>query len=108
MNRLNQVKRMAQMIQSIQSVNSISMLTFSGKSSILLTFFGKRSIPVTFCSGYFESLQLIQSYQSLKVSRLSHLLYENELTQSPNNSFGKGIESIQSMLQKKNRFKLIN
>ena len=29
--------------------------------------------------GYVESIQLIQSYQSLKVNRISHLLYENLL-----------------------------
>ena len=65
----------------------------------LKTFFGKRSISLTFL-GYSELIQFIQSYQSLKVNRLSHLLYENELTQSPINSLGKG-ESIQSILRKK-------
>ena len=49
---------------------------------------------------YFKSIQFIQSYQSLKAYRLSHLLYGNELTQSPINSLGKGSESIQSILQK--------
>ena len=64
---------------------------------------------VDFFWEYFESIQLIQSYQSLKVNRLSHLLYENELTQSPINSHGKRTESIQSILRKKmNRFKSIN
>ena len=41
----------------------------------------------------FESTELIQSYQSLKVN-LNRLLYENELTQSSINSLGKGTESI--------------
>ena len=107
------MNRVTQMIQSYQSINSISvtvsitipinqqhyMLTFFGKSSILLTYFGKRSTSLNFL-GYFESIQLIQSYQSLKVNRLGHLLYGNELTQSPINSLGKGTESIQSILQK--------
>ena len=51
--------------------------------------------------GYFELIQLIQSYQSLKVNWLSHLLYENKLTQSPINSLGKGTESFQSISRKK-------
>ena len=42
--------------------------------------------------GYFESIQLIQSCQSLKANRLSLLLCENELTQSPINSLAKGTE----------------
>ena len=32
--------------------------------------------------GFLESIELIQSYQSLKVNRVNHLLYENEMTQS--------------------------
>ena len=83
---------------------------FIGKSSISVTLFGKRSISLTMFLGnvrflwlflrYFESIQLIQSYRSFKVNRLSHLLYENELTHSPINSLGKGTESIQSILRK--------
>ena len=57
---------------------------------------------------YFESIQLMQSYQSLKVKRLSHLLHENELTQPPINSLGKGIKSIQTICGKMNWFKSIN
>ena len=69
---------------SIKSINQLN---------ILLTFFG-----ITF-----------DSYQSLKVNRRNHLLFENELTQSPINSLGKGTESILSIFQKKmNRFKSIN
>ena len=78
MNRLNQVKRMTQFIQSNQSINQIYILTSFWKTHFVDFFFGKRSISLTFF-GYFESIQLIQSYQSLKVSRFSHLLYENEL-----------------------------
>ena len=78
MNRLNQVKGMTQMSNQINQ-----------KRSILLIFMG-----------YFESIQMVQSYQSLKVNQLSHLLYENELTQSPINSLGKGTESTQSILRK--------
>ena len=46
-------------------------------------------------------MEVIQTYQSLKVIRLNHLRYENELDQSPINSLGKGTESIQSILRKK-------
>ena len=38
----------------------------------------------------------VQLDQSLKVNRLSHKLYKNELTQSQTNSFVKDTESIQS------------
>ena len=120
MNRLNKVKGMTQMIRSNQSIISTYMLTFFGKSSTSLTFFGKTFNFVDLFLGnvrfrwpflgnvwfrwpflgYFESIQLIQSCQSLKANRLSHLLYENELTQSPINSLGKGTESIQSILRK--------
>ena len=108
MDRLNQFKGMTQMIQSNQSTQYICW-RFFGKSSISLIFwktfnfvdlFGKRSISLTFL-GYFGSIQLIQSYQSLKVDRLSQLLYENELTQSLINLLGKWTESIQSILQRK-------
>ena len=50
--------------------------------------------------GFFESIEFIRSHQSLKINRLNHPLYENELTQSPINSLGKGTESIQSILWK--------
>ena len=50
---------------------------------------------------FFESIEFIQSHQSLKINRLNHPLYENELTQSPINSPGKGTESIQSILWKR-------
>ena len=49
---------------------------------------------------YFETTQWIQLYQSFKVNRISHLLHEKELTQSPINSLGKGTESIQLILRK--------
>ena len=59
--------------------------------------------------GYFESIQLIHSYQSLKVNRISHLLYENELTQSPINSLEKNnwINAI-NFAEKMNWFKSVN
>ena len=98
-NRLNQVKSMTQMLQSNQSINSIYMLTFL-ESLFHLPFLGKRSISLIFW-GYFESIQFILSYQSLKVNRLSHLLYVNQLTYSPINSLGKGTELIQAILRKK-------
>ena len=109
MNRLSQVKRMTQMIRSNESIwiNSIYMLTFFGKP-ISLTVIENVQFRWPFL-GYFELIQLIQSYRSLKVNRLSHLLYENEFTQSPINSLGKRTESIQSILREKtNRFKSIN
>ena len=108
MNRLNQFKRMTQMIQSNQSINWVYVDLFwkvfdftdlFRKPYTSLIFFGKRSISLTSLR-YFYSIQLIQSYQSLKVNRLSHLLYENELTQSPINSLGKGTEAIQLILRK--------
>ena len=109
MNRLNQVKGMTQMIQPNQSINLIytyvdlfwEIFYFVGlfwKTFNFVDLFGKSSISLTFF-GYFESIQLIQSYQSLKVKRLSHLFYENELTHSPINSIGKGNESVQSILR---------
>ena len=64
----------------------------------MLTFFEKPSISLTFFR-IFESIQLIQSYEPLKVNRLIHLLYENELTQSLINLFGKGTKSIQPILR---------
>ena len=73
----------------------------------MLNFFRKTSISLTFL-GFFESIELIQSEQLLKVNRLNHLLYENELTQSPINSLGKGTESIRSIFGKMNRLKAIN
>ena len=113
MNRLNQVKGMTQMIKSNQSINSIYMLAFIVKSSISLTFLGKTfnfvelflrivRFRCPFLGDVrFELIQLIQSYPSLKVNRFSHLLYGNELTQSPINSLLKETESIQSILRKK-------
>ena len=98
MNRLNQVKRMTQMIHSNQSTHYICW-TFL-ENLFRWSFFGKRWISLTFL-GHFESILLIQSYQSFKVNRFSHLLYENKLTQSRSSSLGKGTESIQSILQKK-------
>ena len=55
------------------------------------------------CWPFWENLRFrsIQSYQSLKVNRLNHQLYENELTQSPTSSLGKEPESSQSILPKK-------
>ena len=66
---------------SIKSINSIHIL-------FRQPFFGKRSISLTFL-GCFESTELIQSYQSLKVNRLSHLLHEHELAQSAIKSLRK-------------------
>ena len=47
------------------------------------------------------SIVVIQSDQSLEVNRLSYLLYEDESTQSPIKSRGKGIQSIQSFFAEK-------
>ena len=56
-----------------------------------------------------ESIKLIQAYQSLlKVNQLNHLLYKNELTQSPINSPGKGTESIQLILKKNESIQINN
>ena len=83
------------------------MLTFL-ENLFRSPFLEKRLISLTLF-GYFESIQLIQSYQCLKVNRHSHLLYGSELTQSPINSPGKVTESIQLILRKKmNRLKSIN
>ena len=64
------------------------------------TFFGKIFDLFDLFLGLIKSIELIQSYQPLKVNRLNHLLYENELAQSPINLLGKGTESIQSILRK--------
>ena len=100
MNRLKSKEGLKLFNEINQPTQYTYTLTFFGKSSISLTFFGKRSTSLTFL-GYFEQIHLIQSYQSLKVNRLNHLLYENELTQSPINSLGEGTESIQSILCEK-------
>ena len=114
MNRLNQVKRMTQMIQSTQSMDLIYQLNqlnqlnsiqyfvdLFGKTIYFVDLFlRKRSISLTFF-GYFESIQLIQSNQSLKIYRLSHLFYENELTQSPINSLGKKLNQLNQFSGKK-------
>ena len=96
------------MIQS--SINQLNIyVELFWKSFDFVDFFWKIFDFVDLFS-IFESPELIQSYQSLslKVNRLHRLLYENELTQSSINSFGKGTESIQSILPKTNRFKSIN
>ena len=85
MNRLNQVKGMTQMTQSNQSINSTNV-DVVWEIFYFVDFFGKRSNLLTFLEnvrfrwpllGYFEPIQLIQSYQSLKVNQLSHLLRLN-------------------------------
>ena len=86
MNRLNQLRRIAQMIQSNKSINSIYFRSFLENLRFRQHFLA-----------FYDSVELIQSYQWLKVNRLNHLLYKNELTQSPISSL---TESIQSILQK--------
>ena len=94
MNRRNQLTTITQMIQLNQWMNSIYCSPFFGKPSISLTETG-------LFLAFLESVGLIQSYQSLRVNGINHILHENELTQSPINSLGKGTESIQSILRKK-------
>ena len=119
MNPLNQSSQRNDSNDSIKSINKLNIYVdllfgnhlfrwrFFGKRSISLTFFGKRSISLTFL-GYFESIQLIQSYQSLKVNRLSHILYENELTQSPINSLRNELNWFNEFCGKMNWFKGIS
>ena len=79
---------------SFKPINQLDvLLTLFGKPSISSTIFRKPSISLIFLA-FFGSIELTQSCQSLKIIRLSHPLYENELTQSPNNSLGRRTESI--------------
>ena len=109
MNRLNQLTKITRMIQPNQSINSIYCNFFWKPSISLVDIFWEAFDFVDLCLAFFESIELIQSYQSFKVNRLNPLLYENKLTQSPINSLGKEIESNQYILQKiMNRFKSVD
>ena len=85
MNRLNQLTRITKVFNQINQSTQYICWPFLGKPLISLTFLG-----------FFESFELIQSYQALSQSNQSP--NENELTQSPIDSLGKGTESIRSIL----------
>ena len=91
MKRLNELTRITQTIQSNKSMNSCWLLF--GKPSLLLTFLEYLRFRRPFMESlpfrwpfltFYESIELIQSFQSLEVNRLSHLLYENESTRITN------------------------
>ena len=91
--------------QSTHKNNSTDLIKSINKLNIYVGLFYKQNSDffdlfwksLTFL-GFFESIELIQIYQSLKVIRLNHLHFENEFAL---NSLGKGSESIQSILRKK-------
>ena len=127
-NRLNQVKGMTEMTQSKPSINSIYADLF-GKSSISLAFLWKlRSTSLIFLGnvrflwpflgnvrfrwpfvGYFEPVQLIQSYQSLKVNQLSltYFMKTNWLIRQSTH-LEKELNHFNQFCGKMNSFKSIN
>ena len=106
MNQLNRLTRITQMVQSNQSTQYIVDLfriifNFVELFQKIFDFVDLYGILNQF--NWFN-----HASQSLKAKRLNHLLYENKLTKSSINSLGKGTESIQSILQKKNESIQIN
>ena len=100
------IKLFNQINQSIQYI----CWPFLGNLLFRWAFFGKRPISLTF---YWETFDFVDIFLDIlnqfnwfnhtspsKSIDSSHLIYENELTQSQINSLGKGIESIQSILRK--------
>ena len=82
---------------SDDSINLILDLSWTALDVVDLFF--RKTFDYVDVFGIFESIELIQSYEPLKVNRLNHLLNE-KMTQSPINSLGKGTDTIQSILWK--------
>ena len=72
--RLNQLTRITQMIQSNQSIKSIYMLKTFDFVHLFWKIFDFVDLYMIF-----NQLNSLNHYQSLKVNRLNHVLYENEL-----------------------------
>ena len=91
---------------SIKSINQLNMCIHFLENLFCWRFFGKRAISLTFL-GFFESIQLIQSYQCLTIDSVTYFMKTNWLGHQATH-LEKELNQFDQFSEKMNRFKSIN